>query len=182
MISSVATVASNLPPIAPGMIGATLTAVQGMATITSFSLEVNPTTRAQYSKFSQNAGGNNMIDSMTGMTIIYAPAFFTSGALNLLPVLSDLSYLPQQSLAGQFLIIHFLKRLLEVFFLHKYSGTVSQGLSTSIGFYYAMMSAIIMFVADPIPNDFNANIGAGKKCSLEVLSLFSTYGLLLILR
>jgi len=100
-----------------------------------------------------------MIDSMTGMTIIYAPAFFTSGALNLLLVLSDLSFLPQQSLAGQFLIIHFLKRLLEVFFLHKYSGTVSQGLSTGIGIYYAIMSAIIMFVADPTPKDLNANIG-----------------------
>jgi hypothetical protein len=178
MISSVATIASSLPPIAPGPAGALLTAVQCIQTITS--LWIDPTTGTQYSKFSQNAGGN-MIGSMSGMTIIYAPAFFTSVALNLLPVLSDLSFLPQQSLAGQFLIIHFLKRLLEVFFLHKYSGTVSQGLSTGIGIYYAILSAIIMFVADPTPKDLNANIGTGKKYYLEFLSFVSCYGILLIL-
>ncbi len=104
-----------------------------------------------------------MIDSRNGMTLIYLPAFLASTALNMLPELADISFLPQQTLAGQFVMIHFLKRVLEVLFLHKYSGKVSQNLSAGIGIYYALVSALICFVANPAKNgSVTTTVGSGK--------------------
>lgn len=165
MLTSISTIASIIPPVTPGIGGALLTVMQTMVTVSSFSTETNPLTRAQYSKFVQteNSKGSDMIDSRNGMTLIYLPAFLASTALNMLPELADISFLPQQTLAGQFVMIHFLKRVLEVLFLHKYSGKVSQNLSTGIGAYYTIVSVIILLVANPISSvgSLTTNIGTG---------------------
>jgi len=151
MLISVSSITSNLPPIVPGVGGIVLTGMQSFLTASSFSLESNPLTRAKYSKFVDKKDNSKlkMIDSREGMTLIYLPAFAASTIITILSHITEFSFLPQSTLAGQFVIIHFLKRLLEVFFLHKYSGKVSQSLSTQIGIYYAIVSVLILSVADP---------------------------------
>ena len=99
------------------------------------------------------------------MTLIYLPAFLTCAAVYVLPKVSDLSFLPQQNLAEIFLIVHFAKRLLEVFFLHKYSGKVDRDLSIGIGIYYALASLLVSCVAFP-DFDFESNVikaGTGES-------------------
>eukprot|EP00559_Dactyliosolen_fragilissimus_P000983 CAMPEP_0184858422 /NCGR_PEP_ID=MMETSP0580-20130426/3526_1 /TAXON_ID=1118495 /ORGANISM="Dactyliosolen fragilissimus" /LENGTH=265 /DNA_ID=CAMNT_0027354553 /DNA_START=190 /DNA_END=984 /DNA_ORIENTATION=- len=151
--SSISTIASSIPSVAPDVGRAALTLMQTFATISSFSTETNPLTRAQYSKFANNVENekdNEMIDSKDGMTLIYLPALVVSAILITLPSITNLSFLPQQSLAGELVFVHFLKRILEVFYLHKYSGEVSKGLSTLIGMYYAIVSILIICVANPV--------------------------------
>jgi hypothetical protein len=164
MLSSVSTIASNLPPILPGIGGAVLTGLQVLVASTSFSQETNPETTSQYSKFApqDKESSQTMIGSRDGMTRIYLPAFVVSSALYILPAVTDLSFLPQQTLAGQFVVVLFLKRLLEVYFLHKYSGKVSQSLSTGIGIYYALVSTLICSIAYPATSGVVTNVGTGE--------------------
>ena len=173
MLTSVSTIASNLPTAGSFL----LTGVQVLLTCANFSTETKPETRAQYSKFAQqdNTDSEEMIGSKDGMTIIYAPAFVASSALYFLPeVTNGVSFLPAQTLAATFVIIHFMKRLLEVFFLHKYSGKVSKSLSSAIGCYYAIVAAIILFVANPTDSVsvLSTNIGTGEKISCFAFILF----------
>mmetsp|Transcript_48810 Transcript_48810/g.95422 ORF Transcript_48810/g.95422 Transcript_48810/m.95422 type:complete len:268 (+) Transcript_48810:240-1043(+) len=168
MLTSFAAITSKLPPIVPGVGGALITGIQVMATLTSFSAETNPQTTAQYSKFApQESKVTKMIGSKDGMTLIYLPAFVVGSALY---YLADLSFLPERTLAGQFVIVHFLKRLLEVQFLHKYSGKVSQNLSLGIGVYYALASALICSIAFP------AEIGSTAKTVGSALFLIGQGG------
>lgn len=157
MLTSVVSLANHLPPIAPGVSGALITGLQVVATLTSFSAEANPKTTAQYSKFASQAPQatqeTKMIASRDGMTLIYLPSLIVSSLICYLPqVTSGLSFLPDVTLAGLFVIAHFFKRIMEVYFVHKYSGKVSQNLSAGIGIYYALVSALICFVANPAKN------------------------------
>jgi hypothetical protein len=165
MLSSFATsLTSQLPPVIPGVGGALITGFQVIATLTSFSAETNPQTTSQYSKFApEESKATKMIASRDGMTLIYLPAFIVSSTLYCLAEVTDISFLPEHTLAGQFVIVHFLKRLLEVLFLHKYSGKVSQNLSLGIGFYYALSSALICSVALPAELGSTATtVGSGE--------------------
>merc|ERR1712224_774500 len=60
--------------------------------------------------------------------------------------------LPSRSPAMVMLFVHFLKRVLEVLFLHVYSGTVSAAVSTMIGTYYALGTYLIGAVAESTPS------------------------------
>jgi hypothetical protein len=168
MPTSVVSLANHLPPIAPGVSGALITGLQVVATLTSFSAEANPKTTAQYSKFASQAPQatqeTKMIASRDGMTLIYLPSLIVSSLICYLPqVTSGLSFLPDVTLAGLFVIAHFFKRIMEVYFVHKYSGKVSQNLSAGIGIYYALVSALICFVANPAKNgSVTTTVGSGK--------------------
>lgn len=166
--TSLTTVLNHAPPIAPGIGGVVLTGVQAMSIFANFAMETNPQTAAQYSKFAKKESETDekMIGSRDGMTLIYLPAFVASSALYLFQGMTNLSFLPQKSLAGQFVIAHFLKRLLEVFFLHRYSGKVSQQLSLAIGMFYTLTSVLICYVAYPVTSNTNPSIsivGSGKN-------------------
>eukprot|EP00557_Chaetoceros_sp_GSL56_P001692 CAMPEP_0176504208 /NCGR_PEP_ID=MMETSP0200_2-20121128/15797_1 /TAXON_ID=947934 /ORGANISM="Chaetoceros sp., Strain GSL56" /LENGTH=237 /DNA_ID=CAMNT_0017903597 /DNA_START=66 /DNA_END=777 /DNA_ORIENTATION=- len=140
--------------MAPGVGGAVITGLQIMATVTSYAVETNPQTVTQYSKFVQdNQGGDEekMISSMHGMIIIYLPALVVSVALE--------NIFPRRTLASRFVIVHFIKRLLEVIFLHRYSGNVKQNLCMGIGVYYALVSALICRVAQQVTSTTVANVG-----------------------
>jgi len=165
MLTSVASLASQLPPIAPGVSGVLITGLQVVATLTSFSGEANPKTAAQYSKFAPQATQQmKMIGSRDGMALIYVPAFIVSSVLYYLPqVTAALPFLPANTLAGQFVIAHFFKRVMEVFCVHKYSGKVSRDLSLGIGIYYALASALICFLANPATiGSVTTTVGSGK--------------------
>lgn len=155
MLQLISALSNNLPAVLPGTVGATITALQILTAAVSFSNEANPQTRAKYSKFAvEDKNAKKMIGSRDGMTLIYLPAFLTCCALYFLPKISNISIFPEQNIAEIFLIIHFGKRLLEVLFLHKYSGKVERDLSIGIGIYYALGSLLISCVALP---DFNIN-------------------------
>jgi very-long-chain enoyl-CoA reductase len=149
-------ISSNLKPLEmiPGIKGAAITSFQVLATLTSYFLESNPKTTAQYSKFANRKKTSSsskqawMIPSRLGMTLIYAPAFIVSTVMMTYyyfhSAMSSSLVIP---LATVFLVIHFTKRLLETYFVHVYSGSVSFNLSMGIGMYYAMVTLLISTVA-----------------------------------
>jgi len=164
MYHSLATITNNLPPIVPGIGGYGITALQILTAAGSFSNEANPETRAKYSKFAKfDDTSDTMISSRHGMIIIYVPAFLVASALYILPFVTNMAYLPEQSLAEIFLIIHFGKRLLEVLFLHQYSGRVGRGISSTIAFYYTLVTLLISYVSFPGFNNVDNRIKIGTS-------------------
>merc|ERR1712071_187417 len=83
------------------------------------------------------------IPTKLGMLIIYTPALCTAA----------FTYLSQyghsRSLANIFSIIHFLKRDLEVMFLHKYSGTMDLPTAIMIGTWDSLVAFLVLSVASP---------------------------------
>jgi len=128
----------------PGHGGAAITALQILSTALSYFNEKNPETRAQYSKFS--SAQKTMVSSQTGMLCIYMPALVISTLCQFLPQLASQES-PVRNPAIIMLIIHFAKRVLEVLFLHIYSGSVGLALSSTIGTYYALISYLICCIA-----------------------------------
>jgi len=148
---------------------------QIVSILTSYGNEANPATRVKYSKFAQDFVGRSSpseekksddsdsdsdhgkpaapqkeeerkISSRNGMLLIYGPSLMV-GILSL--AFGDAFWLlPSKSPAMVMLFVHFLKRVLEVLFLHVYSGTVSAGVSSMIGTYYALGTYLIGSVAE----------------------------------
>ena len=149
----------SLPPIIPGFGGAAITGFQVLTALSSFQVETNPETTAQYSKFVSmtQREQDGMIESRDGMTIIYLPAYI---ATLVFLGLSAMDIIPASpSLAGVFVNVHFLKRMYEVYFVHKYSGKISGGTSGFIGVYYALLSLLICSVATPSPDMMSTSVG-----------------------
>jgi len=162
----------------PGIGGKLLTGFQIVSILTSYGNEANPATRVKYSKFAQDFVGRSSpseekktddsdsdssdgkanaaatkneerkISSRNGMLLIYGPSLMV-GILSL--AFGDAFWLiPSRSPAMVMLFVHFLKRVLEVLFLHVYSGTVSAGVSSMIGTYYALGTYLIGSVAETV--------------------------------
>mmetsp|Transcript_16091 Transcript_16091/g.17747 ORF Transcript_16091/g.17747 Transcript_16091/m.17747 type:complete len:297 (-) Transcript_16091:77-967(-) len=193
MIALMDIVSQTLPPLIPGIGGALITTFQTLGTIMSFQNEVNPSTRTQYSKFAATAASSStdtiikgtkeeetkkkkkqLVSSETGMTIIYAPAFFVSTFI-LLGDSSLVAFLPNPTLACVLCTIHFAKRVCEVKFLHKYSGTVELAVSSFIGTYYALISILICSVATPTPSATSVWIGTSLFSIGVVGNLYHHY-------
>lgn len=115
--------------------------IQALGIAAQFKAESEAPTA--YSKFAlgKPETEKKRVSSRTGMFIIYAPANIVS----LLFLISSL-YTPVAPVAS-LCFIHFLKRNLEVMFLHKYSGTVELEISQFIGFFYAFISFMICMVS-----------------------------------
>lgn len=110
---------------------------------------------------------DKLVPSRIGMLIIYTPAMIVSAAFCLgLPtkfVNNPASVAETSSLASMMLLIHFLKRDLEVLFLHKYSGNTLLGLARFIGFYYALASFAVASVSPSEPSDSTTSTVAMGK-------------------
>jgi len=130
-----------------GYFGIFITVMQLVAVATSFSNESNPATCTEYSKMANQKSNKKMVSSKIGMLYIYMPAltlctiFLIGKASFLLPVER------KETPVIIMLWVHFAKRVLEVLFLHVYSGKVEVVLSRTIGFYYALVSYLISYVA-----------------------------------
>jgi hypothetical protein len=151
-----------LPPMMTGYFGMALTVMQIFATLTSHGAEKNPETRTPYSKFAKESPKKKeqtMVPSRTGMLIIYTPAFV--GGLVLYILSPHFSALPDRSMAGILVAIHFAKRVMEVLFVHSYSGQVAIGMSTFIGTAYFLYAVLICFVSDPEPSKNVQLLGLG---------------------
>lgn len=152
----------SLPPIVPGYAGAAMTALQVMVVLMNFSNEKNPETRTPYSKFAvqttskQERKSERSVSSRTGMLIIYAPAFILG---TLVCSGTFTAVLPSTSPAAALCLVQFAKRVLEVLFLHKYSGNVGLSTSSMIGTYYALTTLLVCSVGEPNPPDALFKVG-----------------------
>jgi hypothetical protein len=116
-----------------------------------------------YSKFAAKSipsRETSMIPSKLGMLIIYVPAMIVAMICQLvLPAFWPDNMVTTTS--GWLVFAHFLKRDLEVLFLHKYSGQTELGVARLIGFAYAMTSFMICMVAAKEPSSLNNHLGIG---------------------
>jgi len=117
-----------------------LTALQTVVIATSFSKESSDPT--PYSKFAAAKDGqyDDPISSQNGMLRIYVPSVIVAAVYML--AVANKPCVP-------LLLVHFLKRTLEVLSLHKYSGTMPAGQANAIGTYYALMTLLISSVGLP---------------------------------
>ncbi|KAK9942329.1 hypothetical protein M0R45_008000 [Rubus argutus] len=100
----------------------------------------------QYSKFWKYNSGESRsqihVSGRRGMQIIYTPAFLAGlTSLVFFPQYHDIRYL----LVSSALTIHFLKRLLEVQFVHKYSGGMALDSAVPISLSYFMSTATMIY-------------------------------------
>ncbi|MCO5591501.1 hypothetical protein L7F22_045485 [Adiantum nelumboides] len=103
----------------------------------------------RYSKFAKAAG--LIWPSRLGMAVMLFPSFLLSCAFLLLN-LSHSPLLPPSSstttrllLTASALSLHFGKRLLEVLFIHKYSGSMEAKMSILVSCAYAAATGLILF-------------------------------------
>lgn len=120
--------------------------INGVALYTAGFMETRGT-HMQYSKFwnqmksSSDSQTPAKVSSRIGMLIFYTPAFL-GGVIGLV-------LFPDESLRfvllASCLTIHFLKRDLEVLFIHKYSGSIAVDHSIVISFLYFITTAGIIY-------------------------------------
>jgi len=146
----------------PGVTGQVITALQLFIAATSYSVETNAKTRAQYSKFSRanDKTTTTTWPSRVAMMIIYTPAFLASAAI-LIMGMYGVKSVPLPSLATFFCCIQFAKRCLEVMFLHKYSGRTDKGTPTQISVYYTLVTVLIAY----------ASGSSGHDASIQMISV-----------
>lgn len=114
-----------------------------------------------YSKFAapvQEEKKAKMIPSREGMLFIYFPAVLVAG-IYILAVSLGLTSRFEMNLAAFMVLIHFLKRTLEVLFLHKYSGSTVLSAARAIGFMYASHALLICTTSNSAASQTTALVG-----------------------
>jgi very-long-chain enoyl-CoA reductase len=129
--------------------------VFGLLTFGNYASETSSAT--PYSKFSTLSPGSG-VSGRTGMLIIYLPSLvLLCGLLIRAAHLSS----SRDLLVKGLLVVHFLKRVLETLFVHKYSGNVAIATSSFIGVYYSLVSALLSSLHCNQPRDSAAFVGVG---------------------
>lgn len=158
-----------LGPFAPptGPWGAAIAGFQCFIIATAGLNEVyNPT---QYSKF--NDGDENQLKQITtrkGMFLLYAPSVVVAAGC--------MATQAKPTLAAPLLAVHFGKRVLEVLFLHKYSGTMGLKEACGISTYYSLVTALIAKTAlAKNPNSKTQAVGLAAFVVGELGNLYHHY-------
>jgi len=124
-----------LPPL--NVAGVAITGMQIIVVATSYSREASDE-NTPYSKFAADAVQPSAVSSRTGMLFIYSPAAV---------VATVMATTTRPSLAATLLAVHFIKRVAEVLFVHRYSGEMPFAVGAGIGFYYAVCAGGISAVS-----------------------------------
>ena len=122
--------------------GLGIAAFQTFVALTSYGRQVNPSSATPYGKFANTDTGPT-ISGRDNMLLIYTPALLFNAA-SLAPMLGSGSTSSTSLLLTAAMTLHFLKRVGETLFLHKYSTRVNPGVGSFIGVYYAAVSWIIL--------------------------------------
>ncbi|KAK9059842.1 hypothetical protein SSX86_020546 [Deinandra increscens subsp. villosa] len=139
------------PP--PPSLFVTTMSVIGISSLTNAGYMEIKGKHMQYSKF-LNEGVAKKEDQMklssrTGMFLLYSPSFFVGLSSFLVFPDRDLRFV----LLASALTIHFLKRVLEVLFLHKYSGSMALESTLIITSSYTFSTATMIY-AQYLSRDF----------------------------
>jgi hypothetical protein len=178
MISQIATQSNNIKdlwsslPVMGGYGGAALTALQVVSVVGMFANEMNPDTSTPYGKFVKQSKGSKttMVSSRTGMLFIYTPALLMSLFLRF--VADPVFHLSvPTNPTGIMCALHFLKRDLEVLFVHDYSGSMPLGTGMMIGIAYAMYALLTITQGNANPSEFSLHVGT----ALFVLGLAGNF-------
>lgn len=126
--------------------GLGIAAFQTFVALTSYGSQVNPSSATPYGKFASNTQKDTAGPTISGrdnMLLIYTPALLVNAA-SLAPMLGSGSTSSTSLVLTAAMTLHFLKRVGETLFLHKYSTRVNPGVGSFIGVYYAAVSWIIL--------------------------------------
>jgi hypothetical protein len=154
----------SVPPWTTNFIAVTV--VQLLLTCSQYFLESREGKQTPYSKFFDNKKSFTLLVSgRIGMLVIYVPAMlFSLYALHSASVASPFSFVAtlaspleprREVLVACLLFLHFLKRNLEVLFLHKYSKAMDIMTGAPIGLYYTLVCWIITHFQQFVPDDYN---------------------------
>ncbi|CAO3642869.1 unnamed protein product [Cunninghamella echinulata] len=111
--------------------------------------ELNPNTQFGYSKFTKLNKKDIMVPSRLGMLVIYIPSLIVC----LISLFSWSSSQPiHVQLVSFFSSLHFLKRLYEVLFVHRYSGQSVLQHNIIISFSYVGFSICQLYFTSLVPS------------------------------
>ncbi|KAL8159688.1 hypothetical protein V2J09_001225 [Rumex salicifolius] len=139
-MASMAMLQSLIFPPPPSVFVTAMTAVSSLS-MANAGINEFKGKHLQYSKMvSANSGPK--IPSKVGMTLFYLPAFLVGVAsFFVFPAYDDTRFL----LIRAALTLHFLKRLLETWFVHKYSGEMTIEAAITIPFSYSMATLTMIY-------------------------------------
>ncbi|KAI9253204.1 hypothetical protein BY458DRAFT_521941 [Sporodiniella umbellata] len=115
--------------------------------------EMNPASRMGYSKFEERTSGSSKIASRQGMLLIYMPSLFLSIGLFCLHKSENLAKESHVQLLSLLLVFHYTKRVIEVIFVHSYSGYCNLKDSLRISSCYFGYALFLVLWTVQVPTD-----------------------------
>ncbi|XP_010067100.2 3-oxo-5-alpha-steroid 4-dehydrogenase 1 [Eucalyptus grandis] len=125
------------PP--PPSVFTTAASVMIVASLAIVGLSEARGVHLQYSKFA--LAPNRKVPSRTGMLLFYSPAFLAGLASFLIFPDGDLRFLVLRSAIS----LHFFKRILEVLFIHKFSGRMGMNSMVVISLIYFLSTVSLIY-------------------------------------
>lgn len=175
----------NLPMVG-GYGGIAITMCQLLIIVTSYGVETTEKTRTKYSKFAGTEINDvTTVTSRMGMLMIYTPALIVSTLqtynMSLFGSKQHHFSLNNNNIGGLFCLVHFLKRDVEVLYVHKYSGRIPLPTSIQIGVFYALIALLVSSMSTKFPSEHSKILGTFLFTVGEMGNLYHHY-LLAILR